>query len=87
MTYTIAHRHTFSFDPTNSEVKWWLESKSRTYTYCHSFLCVDSNSKMCNSLPGTQNVTQEKLAMWVDQEALEVIIVFAYKGGLDHSFT
>lgn len=61
--YIRARHNTFGCDPTNNEVVWWLESLSHVYTYGSSFMCVDSNFKMDNSHPGTQNITEDDLVV------------------------
>lgn len=50
-------------------------------------LCVDSNYKIQNTGLGTHNVTGENFVVWVDKEMLNVMSIFAGKGGFDHAFT
>lgn len=66
---------------------WQLESQSYAYINGHYFLCVGSETKMDQiSFQITRDVENEDPTSWVDQEMLDTIFIFAYKGSLDHVF-
>lgn len=42
---------------------------------------------MDNSSLVTQNMMEDNSVVWMNQETLDIVFVFANKGGLDHIFT
>lgn len=58
----------FGCNPTDSEVRWWLESQYGAYSYGRSLLHVGNNFMMENSRLGNWNLMEDNSAVWADQK-------------------
>lgn len=84
----MIRRRASGSDPIDSEVNWWLESQSRSYSCDLSFLSVSGEAKLDQNNYQTSQDTWEKIHRcgWSMRHWTLSLYLLA-NGGLDLSFT